>query len=309
MYPVRYPLLYLRIKLIDLHRHNEAGSKVLSSSRFLKIFAGSVSLNSQLSKTRISVSRSVGARGESLMIRTKLAISLVFSIVIMAGCSSVPRQGEAFKRELLPERTIRVMVVAEDISIDNQEKIARLLQECTEVFEPQVGIRFKVAGYVGYNWKTSLAGRSEMTNGLEELILATNGMDFDIAMGFPSLKPSRIPDYLLRNLVFGYEGMIDDVYRRYILIKDPSKFVMVHELAHAFVFAREHSHNGPLASVAWRLFPFTPIIAPTDYLFPEKDRKEIAHNKYRCFGSWKPPVTEGVDIVSVPVNADASQSC
>ena len=94
----------------------------------------------------------------------------------------------------------------------------------------------------------------------------------------------------------GWMAAIDDVYRRYIVLKSYRPHVVVHELGHAFLF--EHVHTGGVMSSFQFCLAGDNLCPASSVCFTEEDRKEISRNRWRSF-SVMPELNERQDIIHV----------
>ena len=113
------------------------------------------------------------------------------------------------------------------------------------------------------------------------LVHNAKGHDFDIAIGFApqplwslAVEMTGLPQW---------KGVIEDTYRRYIIIRWLDVHTLEHEIGHAFVFSHVHSASGLMQWIMVELFPDVPLpICRSNYFCPA-DRAEVLKNKWRDF--------------------------
>jgi hypothetical protein len=81
----------------------------------------------------------------------------------------------------------------------------------------------------------------------------------------------------------GWEGVIDDVYRRHIVLRTKDSRVLLHELVHAFLFSETHT-EGLMASVRICVIPGVACLNGSSQL-SARDKNEVLQNKWRDFSS------------------------
>ncbi len=128
--------------------------------------------------------------------------------------------------------------------------------------------------------------------------------NFDIVVYFHNFPAY---EYLTMLFIPTYVGLIDDTYRRYIIIRKNDKFVLAHEIMHAFIFNNAHGEclmQGDLYPIGkgcvwlgrenweeamrnkWRNFNKLPQI-------PEQNQQDkIAESRKEAQGSVKTLVTK-----------------
>ncbi|MDA8239673.1 MAG: hypothetical protein M0Z67_04780 [Nitrospiraceae bacterium] len=204
--------------------------------------------------------------------------------LVLASCASVGTvqsrlEDDQFKMQNLPVRTLRVCVVTDPGR--KKDSVAGLLREVSLSLAEQVGIRLETVMTADMTFETS--GQDGMINQLYKKVFARRS-DFDIAIAFTSFSTG---DYLLKLLSLVtvplpvWHGAIDDTYRRYIVVKSLDKQVLIHEIFHAFIFARAHG-GGVMRAVSLQPLPFMRPVGTTVFL-TESDRKEVLLNKWRNF--------------------------
>lgn len=200
-------------------------------------------------------------------------IILVLLILLTNSCSTVRPHlaDESFRKENHPVRELQVLVAYEDPRhIENIEKVVR---EASEILGAQTGITLRIQEYVPIAWENrSPSGM------LQTLYHRVQPFSFDLAVGFSPHNPG---ESLVKNLFGTWEGVIDDTFRRYIVMRVFDRRVLAHEVGHAFMFDRLHSSHGLMSAVTLYLVPGIPL-NESIYL-TEEDRREMLRNKWRDF--------------------------
>ena len=201
----------------------------------------------------------------------------ILSILVMAfiiSCSTGVKQflkNPAFQDQNLPVREIKLVVFIEKES--DQEGKEKFISECSDLLEEQVGMKLRIVKF----GKTSWSGYSPIGKLNDLFRQAQDYKDWDMVVAFKS------------RLGWGlFAGIIDDSYRRYMIIGKMDKYVFLHEFFHAFIFDKEHSGCVMMSG-------FYPIGNRCLWLMPD-DRKEVLKNKWRDFGI-KPIVIGGYDFI------------
>ena len=212
-----------------------------------------------------------------------VAISLILSACGTGRYCANPALSETGKA---PVREVRTVIVTADDA--DRDAIKSNVAEAYDIFLEQTGIRFFIQDWKRIRWQGSSRGAL-----LQQLVDEMRGYDkpYDIAIGFYDMTPIERLGF---NLAGGWMGAIDDVYRRFIVIRRDQLHVLVHELGHAFIFDRVHS--GGVMSDFTLCFVGDHLCANSSVCFQEKDRREIAENKWRDF-STMPPLSERQDLI------------
>ncbi len=100
----------------------------------------------------------------------------------------------------------------------------------SDALSTQVGIALKIIDWKPIEWQPG--DRAEV---LKQVVHAADHYDkpYDIVLAFPELMRYA--------LVGGWEGVIDDTYRRFIIIRRMTVQVLLHEICHSFLFSANHS--------------------------------------------------------------------
>ncbi len=225
-------------------------------------------------------------------------IFLLILLVSLVGCAHVgtvkSRLNNAeFQAKNLPYRTLSVCVISEGSW--PKESIQAVVNDVSSLMTEQVGIQLKIEAWIDHPIPSFTP-----TEGLRNLvkIVSKEHKRYDLVIGFSSRS---VTSYLMEMTVGVHLAAIDDTYRKFIIIKYLDKRVLMHEICHAFVFAKGHSYSGVMSALLIKL-PLLPVIFNFPKYVSEEDRQEILRNKWRSFNE-KPAIPEEdrVDrIESVP---------
>ena len=186
-----------------------------------------------------------------------------------------------FQAQNRPVREIQLLVFSN--TPDDHERITKFLKECSDIIEEQVGIRLRISGFQPIKW-SGLSARGVLTDMHRE---AGEG-GFDMAVAFTGrLLPQ---DSLVLVGLGGFVGVIDDTYRKYVVVRVMDKYVFIHEFFHAFIFNQAHSQVCIMSS------GFYPLGRGCVWL-GEDDRREVLQNKWRSFDE-KPRLADGYDFIA-----------
>jgi hypothetical protein len=178
-------------------------------------------------------------------------------------------------------REIRVLMILEEGVASSEAE--RLISETNKSLIRQAGFYLVPVE----SWKMEFPSRNRKDL-LQTIYLSTwdSRHQFDICISFIRKTPV---DRLKKILLGDWMGIIDDTYRRYIVIKEMDKRVLAHEVYHAFIFSRVHSGCGIMST----LFELVPGI-PLNYSMKlcKEDRKEVFANRNRSFDI--PPAAFGL---------------
>lgn len=225
-----------------------------------------------------------------MALRSTRIILSVYVALLLSSCSVGTvkpfLKDREFQAENLPVRTLRTLVLTD--GTHDQSKIARLIDQSSQLVEEQVGIRLEIIDWKSIDWKTKLPPIKMLKTIANE---TSSGKDqFDIAIAFTGL--TLFGDSVLG--VFGgtWLGVIDDTYRRFIIVKLLDPYVLLHELFHAFIFSEAHS------MICIMTTGFYPIGKNCLWL-GKNNRMEVLRNKDRDFNR-KPNVEGGTDFIEEP---------
>jgi len=199
----------------------------------------------------------------------KTALSGFIGMIIITGCTGATVKPQlnipGFQKENLPLRALQVGVFSDETY--RQEEIVPLIEGASAALEKQLGIHLEAVYYQPIHFEKREC--DFMLDKVHDSAVHLPG-NIDIAVVFVSFK---IPGTL-----FLWRGVIDDSYRRYIILRRSIK-VLIHEIGHCFIFSHSHSSNGVMKSI------------PSTTYFSPGDRAEILKNKWRDFNE-KPDLDE-----------------
>lgn len=183
-------------------------------------------------------------------------------------------------------RDVRTVVLSEGSSDRNE--IKKLVEEASEDFFEQTGIRLVVT-----DWKTLKWNGSSRVDVLQQVSeeMKGYGKPYDMAIGFYDMNPFQS---LTFNMFGGWAGVIDDVYRRFIVVRRDQPFVLVHELGHAYLF--QHAHSAGVMNAYDICLLGDHLCTNSSICFMDQDRQEIEANKWRDF-SVMPNLAERQDLI------------
>jgi hypothetical protein len=229
---------------------------------------------------------------------TKIATQLIpffLTMVLLPSCSVGTvkpfLKDHEFQAQNLPVRTLRILLLTD--GSDNKSKIINLIDRCSQLIEGQVGIRLEIVAWKNIDWNDTDWKSKLLTVRMLKKIANRTRSDrgrFDIAIAFTSL--TLFGDGVLGLFGGTWLGVIDDTYRRYIIVKLLDPYVLMHELFHAFIFSEAHSMTCIMST------GFYPIGKNCLWL-GMKDRMEVLRNKQRDF-SIKPNAKGGTDFIEEP---------
>ena len=204
----------------------------------------------------------------------KILSSIAF-IVMLAAVFAVARADELvtvqpFHDENGSVRELRIFLVYNDNV--NLHKALKLIDKASYYAEKDVGIKLTtirtmpVGGDTEYG---NLSFHGSWSLGQIQTLTWNHKEEFDIAIGFASDPPlTRWTGWLLHKPF----GVIEDEWRRYIILYDPLSFkIVLHEIYHAFVL--RNGHTSKILNSPW----------PTSPWLAKDDRKEVLRNKWRDF--------------------------
>ncbi len=203
-----------------------------------------------------------------------LAVLLFF----MPGCATIGSEVNKpnFIMENQPVRELKVLVANDGSFADAQ--IDELISRVSGSLAEQVGIKMKVIARMQITWE-----KKAPIPMLERLFEKTGHTDADLVVGFGSKSGA---DLVAGGLLGGWQAVIDDTYRRYIVMTRIDEHTLMHEVCHAFIPSRAHSSSGLMQAVNIELLPGVPLYR-SKYLSPQ-DRQEILRHKWRDFAEVQP---------------------
>ena len=244
---------------------------------------------------------------------------LLAPLLLFFGCATgtvKPQlQNPAFQAANQPIRTLS-LIVASDNSFSRRD-IRTLIARASQSLTEQTGIALVIKSWQPVTWKTS-RDRVKMLN---QLVQAVWGKEYDLAVGFhrQGFGEAVLDNLLQTCMVPTWQGVIDDTFRRYIVIKSDNFQVLEHELCHAFIWEHAHSGSGLMAGMRVKLLPFTPALG-SSYLSPQ-DRQLVLQHKWRKFNdrqiavtgvqdriTWQPALASGQGGAVRPASSEAASS-
>lgn len=178
-----------------------------------------------------------------------------------------------FRKENGATREIRVVVLT--ANGHTLWAIRKLLKQTSDGLHRQVGMILVETDVILTKWES--ADNEEM---LTQVVKRMESYEkpYDVAVGFRDFTFPQVLQYYLLGI---QEGAMDDIYRRFIVIRKMNAEVLMHELCHGFIFSRAHS-RGLMSSIAFYIVPGVLSLNRSVYLAND-DRKEIITNKWRDF--------------------------
>jgi hypothetical protein len=205
---------------------------------------------------------------------------LIFCLLVLTACASVD---VSYHPQHV--RELSVLLVT-DGSVD-VDKASSLISEASNALEPQAGIKLLVTGHMSIQW----VNHYDLLAQLNELYNHTSEYPQDLVIAFRAKTAGETVQMVLFG---GIEGMIDDTFRRYIIMPSMSKHALMHEVCHSLIFTHAHD-SGLMSAFTLSLIPGVPLIW-SDTL-SRQDRLEIQGNIGRNFKE-RVPVNEGTDVIT-----------
>ncbi len=206
----------------------------------------------------------------------------LFLCLAVLGCSSTPLTRPAnpegsYTRDPF-DRQLRLVVLSSDSM--QRADIEKLVVAASATLAEQAGITLAVTDWRSIQWKSR--NGSAMLNQVAAAMRAYP-RQYDIAIAFAGFSTSEMLQYVL---IGNWEGIIDDTYRRFIVIRRMTAQVLLHEICHAFLFSRSHTWGlrHLMTPVTLYVLPGIMPINRSSHL-TEKDRTEIIRNKWRDFSA------------------------
>lgn len=187
----------------------------------------------------------------------------------MPGTVKSSLDDPTFQAKNLPKRELNVLLLVKQDG-DTEKKASKAIKEAMDDFDKQTGIRLGELKII------PLGRRASSTTGTLQLMdKELRRYRFDMAILYT--QGLYVDDLMIPAGMIWF-GKIDDTYRKYIITRSLSKWVLTHEIAHAFIF--NHGHGTCLMMSG--LF-----IAPFCHYLGKEDWQEVQRNKWRDF-SEKP---------------------
>ena len=205
---------------------------------------------------------------------------VIFFSVLLCGCGitrsiEYSAHDQTSQQHNMPVRQVAVVVLVPDDR--HLTELGKIIDECSQLLFQQTGIRIFVKNYQTISWKSS--DRAGMLQQVSDSMKAFSD-PYDMAVAF---APMSFPQLLSFAAFGGWEGVIDDVYRRYIVLRTIDSNVLLHELVHGFLFSNTHTH-GLMSATRICLVPGIACFHRSMDLDRE-DREEVMRKKWRNFSS------------------------
>lgn len=205
----------------------------------------------------------------------------LFLCLFITACSTPnilprPLSPANLEHATAPARELRLVILAD--SPEKKAAMTELVEKASRELRAQVDISLKVVEWKLVEWQSY--DRVGTLNQVAQ-IMGKHNKPFDIAVAFQHFSTFDLLQYML---IGTWEGVIDDTYRRFIVIRRMSVQILLHEICHAFIFSHDHSWG-----FRHLMTPVTLYIVPG--LMPlnrssslkERDREEIVRNRWRDF--------------------------
>lgn len=187
-------------------------------------------------------------RTRTALLRLGILFLILLPFCSCASMGSVERSGHARipEQSEIPVRRVSVAVLSPDPRHFNE--LTGLVAEASRHLFDQAGITLYVKGYQNVSWRSS--DRAAMLQQVADQMRNT-AEPSDITLAY---APMSIGQTLFFSAFGGWEGVIDDVYRRHIVLRTKDSRVLLHELIHAFLFSETHT-EGLMASARICVIP------------------------------------------------------
>lgn len=156
----------------------------------------------------------------------------------------------------------------------SQPECQEVISDTSQWMQGNFGISIQPVEWVGHEWQ-----HNDIDHLLGEEWRQVDGRtDFDIVVGF---YREPIPYFVAGELTGTWKAVIDDRFRRYIVLKSTDWYDLAHELGHAFMLSHGHDWNGLMAGGQYGL-PFIPLYLRSAHV-SEELQAEVVANKWRDF--------------------------
>lgn len=248
-------------------------------------------------------------KGEKM--KTLIAITMA---VLLIGCATVKKDLDkpSFQGENQPIRTLKVAAfldyrrnpITDNLKVTEQDAIDAI-KEVSKLSVIQTGIDLEIVRFIPMRWRDYWNISRVLPQMHYTLIQEKEHIgymhrqwgkpwrDWDIAIAFGTRDTEDIMVGFVP-LWGGKIAVIDDIYRRYIVTKDLSPEVILHEIYHCFIFTIEHG-GGIMTPFMFEIVPTVRLVPMSKYLTPGA-RKEILKNKWRNF-TIKPKIERIQDTI------------
>jgi hypothetical protein len=183
-----------------------------------------------------------------------------------------------FQAENQPVRTVRVGVLTDGARAP--EEVHSVVREASMRSEEQFGIRFEVVSIGSIRFMSR-----DKAGMLHELFgSAGTAPEADIVLGVTAFEPSESRPGVEQEI--GFNGVIDGVYWRYIVVKNLRADTVLHEFIHAMTASPRHSDWGIMAE---RWAEILPGVSLRNNMYAtEEERASILRNKWTDFHLRQP---------------------
>jgi hypothetical protein len=205
---------------------------------------------------------------------------LVLASLLLTSCQPRIPRSEFHEG---PMRVLDVLLVLEK-GVDPAGARA-LIREVNVTLTRQTGLALRPIALCTIRFPES-RDRADMLNRMHTATRQVSGQ-FDLFIGFVGKTPA---ERVKRALIGDWLGVIDDTYRRYILLKEMDPRVLIHEVYHAFIESPDHSECGIMSTLI-ELFPGIALNYSMDLC--EGDRALVMANRDRRFDGQPWPDSNG----------------
>jgi hypothetical protein len=194
-------------------------------------------------------------------------------MLLLTGCATNHTQ----TLPIDPMRNVTALVVY-DPSYSRSE-VEQCLERSNSTFMSEFGIRIEPLEVREYEWV-----RSDNTDVLlDQMVKLNTDGQYDMVIGFTRRTAAHM---VIDNILAGWSGVIDDVWRRYVVVKSTDDYILTHEMLHAFVLNIEHELKfGQLSAIQVSLVPFLPFTSLRSSTISDAVYREVMKNKWRNFNN------------------------
>jgi len=204
---------------------------------------------------------------------------IFFLSTLILGCATTKEDGVTpqFVQENLPIRNLRICLITDKGVLP--EEAESLISETSSHMDAEVGIILTTTVMLTNVDKWPSRKKGEMLGHI--YLLSKPYLDkFDICI---SITRPTASEKIKKGLLRDWNGVIDDLYRSYIIVKEIDSRTLLHEMYHAFIFSHLHSKSGIMQASRKSKFPFIPVYQNSSKYLSPPDRKEVLENKWRHF--------------------------
>jgi hypothetical protein len=196
---------------------------------------------------------------------------ILLCLILVTGCATTHKQ----TLPIDPIRNVAALVVY-DTSYSRAD-VEQCLERSNSTFLSEFGIRIELVEVREYEWT-----RSDNTDHLlAQMHKLNQDGQYDMVIGFTR---RTVLASVTDNLLAGWSGVIDDIWRRYVVVKSTDDYILTHELLHAFVFNTGHEWKfGQLSAIQVSLVPFLPFTSLRSSTISDAVYREVMKNKWRNF--------------------------